>query len=100
MRSWLSGWAIPDIATPEEWTGWTSKAGFDEIEISDITPNVLPSLRRLYWMTQALWPGASLLRRMGMRSETQHGNTRGAREIYRAVRRGLWREQILTATAR
>jgi tocopherol O-methyltransferase len=100
MRSWLSGWAIPDIATQEEWTEWVSEADFDEIEISDITPNVLPSLRRLYWMTLALWPAEALVRRLGMRSETQHGNTRGAREIYRAVRRGLWREQILTATAR
>jgi cyclopropane fatty-acyl-phospholipid synthase-like methyltransferase len=100
MRSWLSGWAIPDIATQEEWTEWVNAAGFDEIEISDITPNVLPSLRRLYWMTQALWTPASVVRRLGLRSETQQGNTRGAREIYRAVRRGLWREQILTATAR
>jgi cyclopropane fatty-acyl-phospholipid synthase-like methyltransferase len=100
MRSWLSGWAIPDIATAEEWTGWFSDAGFDEIEITDITANVLPSLRRLYWITQALWTPASLVRRLGLRSETQQGNTRGAREIYRAVRRGLWREQILTATAR
>jgi cyclopropane fatty-acyl-phospholipid synthase-like methyltransferase len=100
MRSWLSGWAIPDIATTGEWTGWVSEAGFSEIEINDITPNVLPSLRRLYWITQTLWTPALLVRWLGMRSETQHGNTRGAREIYRAVRRGLWREQILTATAR
>jgi tocopherol O-methyltransferase len=100
MRSWLSGWAIPDIATPQEWTGWVSAADFADIEITDITPHVRPSLRRLYWMTQAFWPGASLLRRMGVRSETQHGNTRGAREIYRALERGLWRERILTATAR
>jgi len=77
-----------------------SAAGFDGIEISNNTPHVLPSRRRLYWMTQALWPGASLLWHIGMRSETQHGNTRGAREIYRAARRGLWRERILTATAR
>ena len=100
MRSWLSGWAIPVIATPEEWTGWVSEAEFSEIEITDITPNVLPSLRRLYWMTQALWPAEALVRRLGMRSETQHGNTHCARDIYRAMRRGLWREQILTATAR
>jgi hypothetical protein len=71
-----------------------------EFAINDIRSNVLPSLRRLHWRTQALRVPASLVRRMGMRSETQQGNTRGAHEFYRAVRRGLWREQILTATAR
>jgi len=100
VHSWLSGWAIPDIATASEWTGWAREAGFSDIAITDITPQVRPSLRRLYRMTQTFWWGASLLRRMHIRSQTQHGNTRGARDIWRAVERGLWRECILTATAR
>jgi cyclopropane fatty-acyl-phospholipid synthase-like methyltransferase len=47
MTSWLSGWAIPDIATPEEWTGWATRAGFDAVRLADITPHVLPSFQRL-----------------------------------------------------
>jgi hypothetical protein len=37
---------------------------------------------------------------MGLRSTAQHGNARGARDGYRALVSGLWREWILTATAR
>jgi hypothetical protein len=50
-------------------------------------------------MTQLCWWGASLLHRMGIRSDIQQGNMRGAREIYRAAKRGLWFEALLTATA-
>lgn len=39
-----------------------------------------------------------LLRRLGMRLATQHGNI-GARDIARALERDLWCECILTATA-
>lgn len=99
LRSWLSGWAIPDIATRDEWREWSSAAGFAEVAIENLAAGVEPSLRRLYVMTQLCWWGASLLHRMGVRSDTQHGNTRGAREIYRAVKRGLWFEGLLTATA-
>ena len=48
LGSWLSGWAIPDIATAPEWLEWTQGAGFGDIDLVDITPNVKPSLRRLH----------------------------------------------------
>jgi cyclopropane fatty-acyl-phospholipid synthase-like methyltransferase len=99
LASWLSGWAIPDIATRDEWQRWTGEEGFADVAIEDIAAGVEPSLRRLYRVTLLCWWGASLLRRMGVRSETQHGNMRGARDIYRAVKRGLWFEAVLTATA-
>lgn len=98
LTSWLSGWAIPDIATHDEWQRWTREAGFTDVTIENIAAGVEPSLRRLYLVTQACWWGASLLHRMDIRSDTQHGNMRGARDIYRAVTRGLWFEALLTAT--
>jgi tocopherol O-methyltransferase len=98
VHSWRSGWAIPDIATEEEWRRWAEEAGFVDVKIEDITTQVRPSLRRLYRLTRLFYPGAALLSHMGMRSETQQGNTRGARDIWRAMERGLWRECILTAT--
>src|SRR6266516_7620751 len=48
LHSWLSGWAIPDIATSHEWLGWAQEAGFQDMQLADITSNVRPSLRRLY----------------------------------------------------
>lgn len=99
LHSWLSGWAIPDLATGPEFVGWTRQAGFADVRLVDITRNVRPSLRRLYWMARLSWPAALALHAIGLRSAVQHGNTRGARDQYRALQRGLWFEGILTATA-
>ncbi len=99
LGGWLSGWAIPDLATAEEWRRWTRAAGFAEVGLTDITPRVRPSLRRLYLLASLAWPVASVVRAAGLRTATRHGNTRGAREQYRALQRGLWSERILTATA-
>lgn len=99
LRSWLSGWAIPDIDTQDEWLTLLSEAGFSDARAEDLTPNVVPSLRRLHRMAMLLWPGWFALRALGLRSKTQHGNARGARDQWRASRRGIWREVVLTARA-
>ena len=99
LHSWLSGWAIPDLATAPEWLEWTQDVGLHNVQLVDITPNVRPSLRRLYWLAVLTWPAASTLHAVGLRSETQHGNMRGAFDQYHALRRGLWFYALLTATA-
>jgi cyclopropane fatty-acyl-phospholipid synthase-like methyltransferase len=100
LHSWLSGWAIPNLATCAEWVNWTKETEFKDTQSLDIMANVEPSLRRLYWMTRLCWTGALVLHALHLRSETQHGNIRGARDQYRAYQRRLWFEAVLTATAR
>jgi tocopherol O-methyltransferase len=100
LNSWLSGWAIPDIATSHEWLDWAQEAGFHDVQLSDITSNVEPSLRRLYRLAVLARPGASMLYLLGLRSKTQHGNMRGAFDQYHALQRGLWFYALLTATAK
>ncbi|HEV7213972.1 MAG TPA: methyltransferase domain-containing protein [Chloroflexota bacterium] len=99
LRRWLAGWAIPDIATAEEWRRWTQAAGFSDPCLTDITARVRPSLHRLYLLASLAWPVASVVHSCGLRTETRHGNTRGARDQYLALQRGLWSERVLTATA-
>lgn len=99
LHSWLSSWAIPDIATGDELRSWAQACGFGEINLVDITANVQRSLRRLHRLAIAAWPWALVLRSIRLRSTTQHGNVRGARDQYRALKRGLWFDGILIATA-
>lgn len=99
LHNWLSGWAIPDIATATEFVNWAQAAGFTGVRVEDISQYTRPSHQRLYRLTMLCYPVAILLRKLGVRSETQHGNTRGARDQWRALQRGLWFEGILTATA-
>jgi tocopherol O-methyltransferase len=98
LQNWLSGWAIPDLATAEEHRAW-AQARFTEVQLIDITSNVRRSLARLHRMAVAAWPGELILRTLGLRSDTQHGNWRGARDQFRALTRGLWFDAVLTATA-
>jgi tocopherol O-methyltransferase len=99
LQSWLSGWAIPHLATQAQWEEWAGEAGFDEVDVGDITANVRRSLRRLYRMAVVAWPVELLLHGAGLRSAFQHGNVRGARDQYRALLRGLWFDAVMTATA-
>ncbi len=98
LQSWLSGWAIPDLATGPEFVHWLTAAGFEQVELADLSAHVEPSLRRLHRMALKAWPLAVALRALRLRSETQHGNLRGARDQYRAFRQGLWTYALMTAT--
>jgi tocopherol O-methyltransferase len=98
LHRWLSGWAIPDLATADEFEGWLLNAGFREVQLKDITANVRPSLRRLYVMTMLLYPGAASLRALRLRSSVQHGNLVAARTQWTALQRGLWLYGLVTAT--
>src|SRR5260370_561309 len=95
FKSWISGWMMPNISTGEQAVEWAQAAGFQNVQLENIQAHVEPSHRRLYRITQLLYPGEWLLHRLGLRSDVQHGNTRGARDQWRALKRGLWFEGIL-----
>ena len=97
LHVWLSGWAIPDLGTPEEMQRWAVDAGFIDVEVGDVTWGVLRSLRRLYRLTNGLYPVAALLHAIRVRDAAAHGNVVGARAQWRAVQRGLWAYGLITA---
>lgn len=97
LGDWLQNWAIPDIATADELTGWVRDAGFEAIEASDVTDAVRPSLERLHRITARLAPAEGLLHRLRLRSDWAHANTVGAFNQLPALDSGLWRYLILSA---
>jgi cyclopropane fatty-acyl-phospholipid synthase-like methyltransferase len=97
LHSWLDGWAIPDLASGTEFIEWARAVGFRDTQLADITPQVRPSLRRLYTLAILFWPLHSALKTLRMRSDVQAGNVRGARDQWRALQRGLWFYGIFTA---
>jgi hypothetical protein len=97
LHSWLSCWAIPDLATADEFERWLLTAGFGEVQFKDITANVRPSLRHLYVMATLLYPGAASLHALRLRSSVQHGNLVAARTQWAALQRGLWLYGLVTA---
>ncbi|HEY8885423.1 MAG TPA: methyltransferase domain-containing protein [Chloroflexota bacterium] len=99
LHDWLDGWAIPDLATREELVAVARDAGFTDLRVHDITANVRPSLRRLYWICVLLGPTESVFYLLGLRTRMQHGNAVGGRKQYRALQRGFWFYGLITMTA-
>ncbi len=100
LSSWLSGWAVPDLLTADEFMAATRRAGFARACLDDVTANVRPSLRRLYRLALALYPaGVVLLRPLRLITDKQLTNARAALEQYQALQRGLWFYGIATAVA-
>jgi hypothetical protein len=97
FREWLRGWAIEDLATRDEIVADATQAGFVNAKLDDITPHVIRSVRRLYAMTVALFPGAYLGKLVKLRSEVLHGNIVSARLQWRARNRNLWISGIFSA---
>jgi tocopherol O-methyltransferase len=97
LTSWLRAWAIPSMPTAEDLAGWAQDAALEEVLIRDVTAAVEPSLRRLHRLVKVLSPGASLLHRLGFRSEVQHGNVTGSAAMWAALQRDLWSFAILSA---
>lgn len=98
LRSWLSGWAVPELATAEEFTGAAHQAGFSDVRLEDVTANVRPSLRRLHRLALALYPtGVVLLRPLRLITDKQLTNARSSLEQYQALQRDLWFYGIVTA---
>lgn len=97
FADWLNGWAIADLPTRTEITGFYERAGFTAVKLDDITSHVVRSTRRLYLTTIALYPGAHLLKWLKLRSEVLHSNIVAARLQWRSYKRGLWFAGILVA---
>jgi tocopherol O-methyltransferase len=96
-REWLRGWAIDDLATSDEIVADATNAGFVNAKVDDITPHVIRSVKRLYAMTVALFPGAYIGKLVKLRSDVLHRNIVSARLQWRARNRNLWISGIFSA---
>jgi tocopherol O-methyltransferase len=88
MRAWLDGWAVPSIATAEQFRSDMQAAGFRVVREQDATENVLPSSRRLFRLAHLRFVD-HLLHTLRLRSKAAHGNVIAARNQYLALTKGL-----------
>jgi SAM-dependent methyltransferase len=90
VDAWRKAWVLPPIPSPEQFLGFVSRTGFTEVHMEDVTASGVRSGKRLYWMSMAALPGASLLHRMGIRTDVQHTNVTGSIAAWRGYLHGLW----------
>jgi tocopherol O-methyltransferase len=98
LRDWLSGWAVPDLATTDELTSAACRLGFAHVQVEDATINVWPSAQRMYHLARVLYPLGTVKRALGFLTDTQLANRRSALRQYRVLQRNLLVYGIVTAT--
>lgn len=97
MRHWLDGWAVPGLATVEQFRRNLEDTGFKQIGFVDWTPQIWPTSRRLFIMSL---PGLFLgypAEWLGLRRRVQTNNFLAAHYQYRALKKNLWQYGIFTA---
>lgn len=97
MQKWLKGWGGNHLITPKSFEQFALKAGFNQIQCEDATPNVLPSSRRLFWIAITAWPLSRAAEWFGWRTPTQTANLTAAYYQYKTLKKGLWQYMITHA---
>lgn len=97
MEKWLAGWGANSLETPGQFQALLAEAGFKNIAFNDVTRNVYPTSKRLYW---ASFPGmffGKILEWLGLRTSLQTGNVIAARYQHLCLRKNLWRYGMVFA---
>ena len=97
MDKWLDGWAVPNLATADDFRAALDDAGFGNVRFEDATENVMPSSKRLYWVSRLGAPLAKLMLKAGVRTPTQEANRVAARYQHETLSAGLWQYGIFAA---
>jgi tocopherol O-methyltransferase len=97
MAQFLKGWALPDLATPEELTTPAKEAGFEDVKVEDVSERAEPSMLRLYKIGRWTAPLAGILAALRLIDPVVAQCARGSRDQYIAYRRGLCGYLFLSA---
>jgi tocopherol O-methyltransferase len=98
MNNWAATWAIPEFEYDKAFVAKAKNAGFTSVETNDVTENILPSARRLYY---CFIPGIicdGTLRILGKRKPENKSNVWSTYYQYQALKRGFWNYHIFKAT--
>src|SRR4030095_16101125 len=97
MRRFLAGWALPDLATPEELVGPAKEAGFEEVQCEDVSERAELSMLRLYKIGRWTAPLARVLAALKLLDPVVAQCAQGSRDQYIAYKRGLCGDLFLSA---
>lgn len=97
LSAWLDGWAVPNLASVNEFQHYLEKLKFTNIQFEDITANVLPSSKRMFRASILFYPLSKVFEWRGARTKMQARNLAAAFHQYLALRQGSWLYGIFCA---
>lgn len=97
LAEWLRPWAIPDIDTEAEHRAGAAAAGFERVQMQDVTRQVRVSLRNLHEMSVRWLPLGKWLNRVGLVNAVRLGNAIASVRQYEALQEGAWQYRLVLA---
>ncbi len=74
VMDFFNGWAVPNLASRTEFSNMLDQAGFQNIQITDISEQVLPSSKHMYRVGKRLLPVQKISQWLKLRSKIQTAN--------------------------
>ncbi len=97
MNIWLNGWAVPNLASVDEFKKYLKELKFKNIKFKEVKKNIMPSSKRLYYSSIIGYPFGMVFKWLGLRNEIQTNNMIGAYYQHTTLRKGLWTYGIFYA---
>jgi tocopherol O-methyltransferase len=97
LNNWGMSWAVPEFEYIKHFEQKAVKYGFQNVKVDNITANILPSAKRLYY---CFIPGVicdGILRLIGQRNKTHKANVWSTYYQYQSLKRNLWNYNIVQA---
>jgi tocopherol O-methyltransferase len=93
----LNGWAVPNLASAEEFQACMEECGFREVHVTEATEQTLPSSRRMYMTALMTYPMQLTMQWLGLRKKAQTANFKVALAQYKVFRDKMVRYCIFRA---
>jgi tocopherol O-methyltransferase len=103
LRPWLDGWAMPSLLTPAEYGELAVQAGLVRASARDVTPNVLPSMKRLERLVEVnAWIAraglvARMVRQLWGAADARRAHVEGCEVQLATLEKGYWNYMIFSA---
>jgi cyclopropane fatty-acyl-phospholipid synthase-like methyltransferase len=97
MKKWLQGWAVDSLDTMQSFKKHLQNSGFENISYRDITKNVMPSSKRLYWISFPAFVFSKMGEWINLRTPVQTENIKGAYYQYKTLNARLWSYGVFVA---
>lgn len=94
----LNGWAVPNLASVEEFQAGLEECGFRNVQVTEATQETLPSARRMYLTALWTYPMQTLMQVLGLRKKAQTANFKVALAQWKVFHGGLVRYCLFRAT--
>jgi len=100
LNNWINRWAVDSLESIENFKFFLHDAGFVNIEFENISKNVIPSSKRLFFRSLLAFPIAKISELNGIRNKIQNDNIIGAIFQYLSLKFNLANYGIFYAEKR